>query len=309
MISFFKKIFQLFILSVFVYIILLILWGEFIPDGFKNNLFYPAGKSAFTYSRIKDIPNFKNTDILILGSSHAYRGYDTRIFKAAGFNTFNLGTSSQTPIQTELLLAKYLDILNPKLVLYEISPDCFTNDGVESSLDIIANNGIDLQTFWMACELNNIKTYNSFIYALYRNIFNRNKGIDEDKSKENDRYVSGGFVEKNTLTFKEISLNDLENNLWDPKKYQLQAFEKIINNLHKRNIELIFVQAPITKFQYELFKDKKIFDNFIKTKGGYYNYNDSNLLQSNIYFGDRNHLNQNGVELFNASLIKNILEK
>jgi len=76
-------------------------------------------------------------DILFLGSSHSYRGFNPQYF--SGYKTFNLGSSAQTPIQTNLLLKRYLHQLNPKTIVYEVYPISLSIDGVESSSDIIAN--------------------------------------------------------------------------------------------------------------------------------------------------------------------------
>ena len=60
--------------------------------------------------------------------------------------TFNLGSSSQTPIQTKMLLDEHLDRLNPKLVVFEVYPVVFQLEGVESALDFIANTEFNSRT-------------------------------------------------------------------------------------------------------------------------------------------------------------------
>ena len=129
-------------LSIF-YSTFLIIWVHYAPSRFKPNIIYNMGSYGFMYSRLSEIKNYENTNILFLGSSHAYRGFDTRIFLDKGLKSFNLGSSSQTPLQTKVLLKRYLERLNPKLVIYEVYPETFTIDGVESSLDIIANDKND----------------------------------------------------------------------------------------------------------------------------------------------------------------------
>ena len=75
-----------------------------LPSFIKQNVNYKKGAPGYLYSRIKEIRTAKNTDLLFLGSSKAYRGFDPRIFEAAGYRSFNLGSSNQTPIQTYLLV-------------------------------------------------------------------------------------------------------------------------------------------------------------------------------------------------------------
>ena len=72
------------------------------------------------YFSIDEAKEVKNVDILILGSSHSYLGIDTRTFNNIGYSAFNLGTTAQTPIQTELLLNRYLNSINPKIIVNKI---------------------------------------------------------------------------------------------------------------------------------------------------------------------------------------------
>ena len=163
--------------TVAVYLVLLIIWGELMPTIFKKNLTYSRGAYGHMYTRIREAEKVKNIDMLFIGSSHAYRGFDTRVAKTYGYESFNLGSSAQTPVQTELLLKKYLGNLNPKLIVYEVYPYTFTNDGVESSLDMIANGKIDYDILNMAFALNNIKTSTRLVYGVSRHLINRNKNL------------------------------------------------------------------------------------------------------------------------------------
>jgi hypothetical protein len=105
-----------------IYILLIIVWGEIAPDILKKNMNYRIGSKGHMYSRIQELRETKNIDILFLGSSHSYRGFDTRIFSGNGYKSFNLGSSSQTHIQSNILLKRYIDQLIPKLVIYEVNP-------------------------------------------------------------------------------------------------------------------------------------------------------------------------------------------
>ena len=137
----------------FLYAGCVFLSGLIFPSSTTRNLKYPLGSYGHLNSRVKDIKNHSDVDVLFLGSSHAYRGFDPRIFKKHGITSFNLGSSSQTPIQTEILLNRYLNSLNPKLVVYEVYPGFLRNDGVESALDLIANDKIDFLTIKMSLNL------------------------------------------------------------------------------------------------------------------------------------------------------------
>ncbi|MBL0340159.1 MAG: hypothetical protein IPP71_04090 [Bacteroidetes bacterium] len=147
------------------YFVGLLCLGFFAPPYLRKNLIFPIGGYGHLNSRMQDVKNVNNVDILFLGSSHAYREFDTRIFKAQGYKSFNLGSSGQTPLQTVVLLKRYLHSLHPKLVVYEVYPATFTFDGVEAAIDLIANDRVGWDTYKMAFSLNDILTYNTLLYA------------------------------------------------------------------------------------------------------------------------------------------------
>src|SRR5690606_10648065 len=159
-------ILNLSVFSIFVlifYVVILSFWSWKMPDFMAKNVRNCIGCYGHLNTRVKEIPNYKNVDILILGSSHAYRGFDTRIFKRNGIKAFNLGSSSQSPIQSHVLLSQYLDDLNPKLIVLEVYVGTLEIDGVESSLDLAANNKMDWNYIKTLPDLKNIKSINSAI--------------------------------------------------------------------------------------------------------------------------------------------------
>jgi hypothetical protein len=265
------------------------------------NMGYRIGISGFMRSRIAELKNYGEVDILFLGSSHAYRGFDTRIFSENGYKTFNLGSSSQTPVQTKMLIERYLDRLNPKLAIYEVYPASFASDGVESSLDIISSDANDMRTFSMALKINNIKTYNTLVYSLMCQTFGLNQGPLDPVDDGTDRYVSGGYVERKITHYqparfeeKEIALNPL----------QLKAFAEIAQSLKDRNIELLLVYAPVPKTYYDCYTNNSYFDSLMISHAVYINFNETLALNDSLHFYDHHHLNQNGVAVFNRALIE-----
>lgn len=288
-----------------MYLLLLILWGNYAPKLIITNLNYRIGSYGHMYSRLQNIKDFKDLDILFLGSSHAYRGFDTRIFEQYGLNTFNLGSSSQTPIQTEFLLKKYLNILNPKLIIYEVYPGSFGSDGVESSLDIIANEKIDNETIKMVFKQNHLKLYNTLIYDFYRELFKKNIGFKEEVIKHDDTYIKGGFVEKQLRYFKYMDYK--KENKWIFNEQQFNVFENILLLLKNRNIPFVLVQAPITQSKYQSYANNSVFNEKIKDYGIYFNFNEILQLDDKLNFYDSHHLNQSGVNIFNTILIDILL--
>jgi hypothetical protein len=285
------------------YIVLVFLWGYFVPSFFEHNLKFRIGTNGHLNSRLKEVKQSSEVDILFLGSSHTYRGFDTRVFNKHGYSSFNLGSSSQTPLQTQLLLDKHLTSLNPKLIIYEVYPKTFEIDGVESSLDIISNDNFDISSIIMSIKLNNIKVYNTLIYAFFMDILKVNANYKEPYARGNDTYISGGFVQKNISYFN--NNEKYEPNIWVLDEKQIKRFENILTILKKKNIELILVQAPITSSLYKSYSNNNYFDSLIVSKHNkYYNFNEILNLNDSLHFYDSHHLNQSGVELFNIKLIE-----
>jgi len=304
--TFIKKIIVFILVFITSYVVLICMWGDFAPSFLKKNLNYPLGSYGFMFSRMKEIKSTNNIEILFLGSSHTYRGFDSRIFKKAGFVTFNMGSSNQSPFQTELLLKRYLKKVNPRIIIYEISPDALSTDGVESTLDVFANDKNDLYSICLLFKQMNVKVCNTFIYAIYKDVFSLNDEYNESIIKEDDLYVKGGFVQKELKFFKNI--NYCRNNI-KINESQFKSFEKIINLIKSNKINLFLIQAPITKSLYMSRIDNKRFDEKIKKYGNYFNFNELFLFDDSLDFYDSEHLNQKGVEKFNKLIIENIIKK
>lgn len=291
-----------------VYLVLLVVWGEFMPNRFKKNLNYSLGAYGHMYTRTREAEKIKIVDILFIGSSHAYRGFDSRIAGEYGFTSFNLGSSAQTPVQTKLLLEQYLVKLKPKIIVYEVYPYTFINDGVESSLDIIANGKIDSKVLNMAFSLNNIKTYNSLVYGYYRVLCNRNKYFKENPVIGNDTYIPGGFVEKTMAYNNDTAEKSIKKTVWAPLGYQSAAFEKVVRIIKENGIKLVLVQSPVTRAAYNEYSNNEKIDSYFSGMGEYYNFNTSLVLSDHTDFYNTDHLNQQGVRKFNKALFSILLK-
>lgn len=268
---FLKSILAFSAFLVVTYSMLIFLWGNFAPQGLKPNLNYRIGSYGHMFSRLQELKTIGEVDLLFLGSSHAYRGFDPRVFKkelSKNIEGFNLGSSGQTPIQTEVLLARYLNKLNPKTVIYEVYPGTFSSDGVESSLDIISNDINDLNSVKMAMSINHIKTWNTLIFGFFQDLFDLNSKFIEPKQKGKDKYVSGGYVEKEVSHFNDLKY---KKKLWRFNQSQFDAFEKCLSVIRKKNIRMIFVYAPITTALYNSYANNNTFDNMMLRYGEYYN--------------------------------------
>jgi hypothetical protein len=272
---------------------------ELEPPNF--NISYRLGGNS--YLRFQEIKDFNDVDILFVGSSHAYRGFDVRVFEKYSFYTFNLGTSQQTAIQAQLLLSRYLDLLNPKLVVYAVAPGVFTTTGAESALDIISNDKNDVLSAKMVFKINNLQIYNTFIYASIRQLFKLDSDFIYPMRIENldeiDTYISGGYVEVNTNIYYNSAEADNQEFEISLLPYQLNSFKEIISDFNKRNINYILVRPPVAN--YNNCKNNEYFDSIMHQYGQYYDFN--KVLSFNDYcYYDTLHLRQEYAEIFSSSV-------
>jgi hypothetical protein len=279
----------------------IISWATFAPYFLKKNIVYSPAAYGHMYSRIKDVNATENVDILFIGSSTCYRGFDTRIFQQQGYRSFNLGSSNQTHLQSEVLLKQYLSALHPKLVVYEVTPGVLETDGVESALDLISNNKIDFSVLHMALCINSIKVYNSLLYAYVKQAIGGAQNLSEPVQRETSTYVRGGYEEKPMRYFKNDSVFAPRN--YVVKNEQLKAFYRNLQFLHDSNTPYILVQAPNTRAVYNSIQNARQIDSLYHTCGTYFNFNTAHGFVDTLHFYDRGHLNQQGVILFNQKFI------
>jgi len=300
------RAFRFMLVAAAVYLLLLLLWGRFAPP--VANLNYRIASYGHLYSRLSDARSSDRVDVLIAGSSHAYRGFDPRLFEAGGRLAFNLGSSAQTPRQTEVLLERYLERLDPKLLILEVYPGSYAIDGVESTLDLIANDGLDAPLWRMISETTNAKVWNTYVYALLSRGFSSEapKAL-EPAERDGDRYISGsGFVERSRFYYRHESP---EARNWVLNQGHLETLDRLVQSARNRGIKVWLVQAPFTEamrrsyFELGGF-DRAAFDREMALRAPYTDFNGLVALDDSLHFYDSDHLNQEGVERFNHSLLE-----
>lgn len=285
-----------------IYVLLVCIWGELVPGAFRTNLVV-ENKYENTSMRLHDVREYKDVDILFLGSSRAYSTFDTRVYEGMAYSAFNLGTSSQTPIQTRILLERYLEDLNPELIIYEVSPSTFSSDGIESSVDIIANGKSDLQTIKMGIKAKHLKAFNTLIFRLYSRVLKKEKLIDPENPDYDTQYIKGGFLESDQIEFKPIKVASFPK-VEKMNQNQVMAFEKILDMINLRHSQLILLQVPFAPSTYTSHQAiNPAFDHQMEQYGVYYNLNESMQLVDTLHFRDELHLNLNGVRLVNERII------
>ncbi len=255
-------------------------------------------KGGNSYQKFKEFNKEKKYDIIVIGSSHAYRGYDPRNFKKAGISVFNLGTSAQTPLNSYIIAKNYVTASNCKLVILDVYDGAFHNNGFESSSDLIQNLSSNKAAFEMATTYNNPQVIN--MYAL--RLINQNSPVIYTDSL----YVGNGFSEKRDTLKYSLPFDEYENR-YLPNELQIDYLEKLLSYFNSNNIPVIMVTVPFPKEkikeQHKIYS--KIFNDLaLKHHVRYLDYSFNTNFNSQTHFYDSHHLNQTGVDLFNSILLQ-----
>jgi hypothetical protein len=288
--------------------VLLLLWGTLLPGNLNKNLKFKLGLTGFMHTRLLEAESAENKSIVFLGSSHTYRGFDTRIFETNGYPCFNLGSSNQTPLQTKLLVNMFIKKLKPKLVVYEVFPENFEMDGIESGVDIISNTKSNLFAFLCAKDLNHIIGYNTFLYSVLRRMLFNDKEYKEPVIIGTDQYIKNGYVQTSLRKIKQKVSNYPNSKKWVISEKQWANFIETLEILNSNKIKVILVQAPITKNYYLSFSNNKEINEKFNHIGTFINFNALNNFQlsDSVDFYDDHHLTQTGVNKFNWYLIREL---
>lgn len=304
---FFVGLAKFLLFAIFVYLVLLLVWGFFIPKGYQKNLNFVLGGQGHLFSRLKDADTTRNVDILFVGTSHSYRGYDPRLFADKGIYIFNLGSSSQTPAVSKRLLEKYIETMNPKLVVFDIFPSQLAMDGIESKIDFVSNKPLIFpDDFTLSFEGRNAKLINTYFFSLFYQTFGLYGNFKEKSIKETGTYIKGGYVEsppkrnKIATNFSPATLKATNENR--------QIFDSMCTMLKQKRIPFILIQSPVSRAYYDHITNNAEWDSLFSHWGPYVNFNESHQFKDE-YFYDAHHMNQKGVAIFDSIFIDETLKQ
>ena len=256
-----------------------------------------------TYQRFSEFEKNKNFDVIILGSSHAYHGYDSRIFKASGINAFNLGSSGQSIFNTEIIARNFVNQKNCKLVVLDIYPGTFQTDGFESSSDLIANVSSNNAAIEIAKGQKDIRVINMLVLRFLSHKFS--KPIYQD-----EHYVEGGYVIKKDSVKKDYNFEPYLSE-YELTSKNLNALKKMLLYFNEQNIKCIVVNHPmptdISPDKFDLF-NKEIQAIVNLTGHEFKNFALGHNLDTKNHFYDHHHLNHAGVSIYNEQLISYLRE-
>lgn len=312
--KFFLKLITLLLILSALYSSILFLLSNFDFQGtpllyriLKNGSVSEIGR--YNLIRFREVKEFKDIDVLFLGSSHALRSFDPRIFKKSGLTSFNLGTAAQSPLNSYYLLKDYYSPLHPKLIILELYFKVFQSPfDLESFYDLIPTVPLSKNILAMALATHSFEAANSFFAEFFIRMHHPLSRRVQEISPSLV-YVTGGYVEgKNSNTGK-IYPDAYPGNL--PRR-QIDYLKKIIRFAQKNHTQIILVTQPLPKeYLSGVPRYHEISGQFKKVADSlgvkYYDFNDLISLESDD-FSDSNHLDQKGVQKFNALLLKILAE-
>lgn len=295
MIRFLKNLVVFCFLALLLYIPSVLAAGIFLPEDLRPNIVSGTANVGFTKERLAEARITGRVDILILGSSHAYRGFDPRVFERSGIRIFNLGSTAQTPLQSDILLREYINDLDPGVVVLEVFPWTFTSDGMESSLDLMLQSD-EIPFNELILKRPNLKMLSASIFDWMN--MEQNRRIDLG-----DKYIRGGYAEMANRPFNQ-NWDNMEKWAW--KEEQFQALGQLEDYLSNKEIKLILVETPVSEHLYNSYPNRELFKNRMNEIAKYVDFNELDILSDSTHFYDSDHMNQPGVELFNRALIDSL---
>ncbi|SDE61238.1 hypothetical protein [Riemerella columbipharyngis] len=188
------------------------------------------------------------------------------------------------------------------MIVYEVYTGTLTDNGVESSLDMLSNSYVDKNSFEMAYRINDWLTYNTLLYGFFRTMIGANRSFHEPVDQDGNHYITGGgYVESD---FRKNPLKDEPVGIWKLTPKQVKALKENIAFIKKRKIPYILVQAPITQKLYSARTNNKQVDSLLFHLGIYKNFYGSIPLNDTVDFYDSDHMNQDAVVKFNEEFIR-----
>lgn len=277
----------------------------------------------YRWEEFYQLPQGNSLDILFLGSSHAYRGFDPQLLEEwSGIKSFNLGSSGQTPLTSLHVLHNAIQHQRPKMVVMELYFYTFLeadqlNNGGNNWLQL-RNSTAKWKFLWEAFDgyemsaltcLPILRRKNALPYVLRKYL----RG--DDHLDHAGIYKGKGYVERREqISAEKLKAPDLYDQLKLGQDWALLKHQKAIREIAKlcveRGIELRFISSPMPQITVGKIQDQAQIDSLLQqlttSVGADYRNDTQNPalgLVDSLHFFDNNHLNAEGVKIWNRQLL------
>jgi len=273
-----------------------------------RNYTLPGGY-GYTLTRFREAADCRDIDILFLGSSRCYYSFAPHVFDRLGLKTFNLGSPSQTPLNSLYLLNRYYDQLNPRLVVLEVNLHVLTKDGLEAFYDLMINTPVS----WENARMSLATQYPHAITAMaVRALTSLTTPFEsfEMQDRPMDPYLGKGAV--SAKNFNQETFNEQPSEVHIPDR-QWDYLSGIIDLVRSKGAKLILVVAPIPKEWRPIITNyaqvtAQIRDLASAHGARLYDFNTTIALDTRTDFKDFHHLNANGAKIFSYDILDSLLD-
>jgi len=267
---------------------------------------------GLTVLRFREADAFGPVDVLFMGSSHCYRTFDTAWYAAQGVRTFNLGSSAQGPLITRHLASRYLDQLDPQLVVLEVYSETLKSNSAESLLDQLANRPLDSDLVRMTAAVGGVKAWNALLVQALRFTGEPVESREPEYEPANGHYVSGGFVRRDGHSG---GLPAYEGSPTSLNGKQLDSLGKLIETVQGQGRKIVLVGQPLPAATLAAITDYVDIQNTVAAVAAahnvpFYDFNGlvkkagSRDLHDPALFYDYHHYNGDGVAAFNPVFLE-----
>lgn len=287
---------------------------------------------SYTRRRMREFYEQENIDILFMGTSHSYRGFNPKVIDSElGVNSFYLGSASQPIDVTYLLIQEAVENYNINHIYVDLSYNV-ADVQLTKITDLTATYAVtdymkpSMKKYLFLLKKADASAYaNTFLTArreweglfhlsdicsLIQKKMQKEYREYEDIPINNHVYVGKGFVTTEIEVQEGTYWYDDEKRKLDMEKIKSSEWadniESIIDYCAERDIALTFVSVPISSYQMMKCGNYDEWIHYVKNTlaGSGTEYIDFNLMKENywedtsLYFYDDNHLNLQGATKF-----------
>ncbi|MBK9639440.1 MAG: hypothetical protein IPO63_17170 [Bacteroidetes bacterium] len=254
-----------------------------------------------THLKFHQFDKTKKWDVVILGSSHAYRGYDPLVFSSHKLETYNLGSSNQHMMCSYQIIKTHISKDNCKLLVLDLFDKVFANNDIESKSDVIQNVDDDKTALAIAISSNDIRALNMITLRYFNKTLN-------PLNTDTNNYRNGYLKVHKHLDPKKKDITKL-NWKYKGERSQKRYLNLLLEYCRKEGINIVAVSHPVPELYPMRDHDKFLADVnplLKKYKVPYYDYTNYKDMGKIIFYSDPTHLNQIGTIKFNKMLINDL---
>lgn len=268
------------------------------PMAYRTTDYYKF-KGGSSLQRFTEFDRSKRYDAVIIGSSHAYRGYDPGVFASHGHAAFNLGSSAQTPINTYWLVRELLDSSNAPLLIMDVYEPMFKNSGLESTADLALNQPSSVAAVGMVLSLGDLRGLN---FLALRFLSPTNTVYPTDS-----QYSGLGFVPHMDSVKVEALLP--ANGSMEFNRAQQRAFEATVALCRERGITLVIASHFARRNRRGTSHEALVrYVQHVTSETGipYLDFTGVPGINDKYWFYDESHLNLAGARIFTEQLVDSL---